>query len=220
MILDREEAGRLLAERLCAYKDDHHAIILALPRGGIPVARVINQQLHIPLDVLITRKLGAPGNPEYAIGAIAETGYVYLNEEALNYLEPYGNALQEHLTEEVQRQTKEIARRKNMYRDGNPLPSLKGRTVLLVDDGVATGSTFLASLHALREQDAGKVVAAIPVGPPDTLRRIKALVSELVVLEEPENFKAVGLHYRDFGQVDDEEVRRCLDAVRGTVRPK
>jgi len=218
MFLNREEAGQLLAERLRAYQDHPNAIILALPRGGVPVALVISQQLHLLLDVLITRKLGYPGNPEFAIGALAETGYVHLNQEALRNIEPCGELLQQHLRAEVRRETKEITRRKTLYRASDPLPSLKGKTVLLVDDGVATGSTFLASLQALREEEVESVIAAIPVGPPDTMRNIEPLVRELVVLEEPENFRAVGLHYQDFRQVADEEVCRCLEEGRRVVR--
>lgn len=217
MFLDREEAGNLLAKRLSAYQDDHNAIILALPRGGVPVALVISRQLHLRMDVLITRKLPAPENPEYAMGAVAETGYVYLNEDALSSEGSYGEFLETFLEQEVYRQKEEITRRQQLYRQGNTLPPLKGKTVLLVDDGVATGSTYLASLHALHEMDVGKVIAAIPVGPTDTLRRIEPMVSELVVLEEPENFQAVGQHYQDFGQVEDDEVCRRLSEARDNV---
>lgn len=211
MILrNRQEAGRLLACRLMAYKDDPKALILALPRGGVPVGVQVGRALHLPLDVFITRKIGAPGNKEFALGAVAETGFVYINEEALRYEIASDEFLNTYLGQEVENQKREIVRRQKMYRQGAPLPPLEDRTVLMVDDGVATGSTFLASLHALRDIHVSKIVAAIPVGPPDTLARIKPLVDELVVLHQPSPFEAVGLHYEDFTQVEDEQVCQCL----------
>ncbi len=216
MILrNREEAGKLLAHRLMAYKDDPKALVLALPRGGVPVGLEISRSLHLPLDVLITRKIGAPGHKEFALGAVAETGFVYINEEALRYEIAREEFLNAYLDREVEEQKKEIARRQKLYRQGAPLPPLGDRTVLLVDDGVATGSTYLASLHALRDIHVSKIVAAIPVGPPDTLARLKLLVDELVVLHQPSPFQAVGLHYEDFTQVEDAQV--CQDLRKARV---
>ena len=142
----REEAGRLLSAELRQYRDDPHGLILALPRGGVVVGYQLSLALHLPLDVFITRKIGAPGNPEYAIGAIAETGSHYLNQEAVSSFD----LSQYELNRLIHAQENEIARRKDLYRQGRPLPQLTGRTVLLVDDGIATGSTFLASALAIR----------------------------------------------------------------------
>ncbi len=207
---NREEAGRLLANRLFVYKDDPKALILALPRGGVPVGVELSRYLHLPLDVFITRKIGAPGYKEFALGAVAETGFVYINEEGLRYEIASEEFLNTYLDREVEVQRKEIARRQKLYRQGDPFLPLEDRTVLLVDDGVATGSTYLATLHALRDIKVSKIVAAIPVAPPDTLVRIKLLVDELVVLLQPSPFEAVGLYYEDFTQVEDEQVCQCL----------
>lgn len=209
---DRAEAGRLLAERLTAYRRDPAGLILALPRGGVPVGYEISQALGLPLDVFITRKLGAPGNPEFAIGALAESGSVHLNPEARQILGLL-HAPAEFLEEAIAAQKQEIARRQALYRHGRPLPDLRERTVLLVDDGVATGATFLASVEALQAQRVGRLIAALPVGPADTMREIAGRVDRLVVLMTPESFFAVGNHYLDFDQVSDEEVVRYLTAA-------
>lgn len=211
---NRGEAGTLLAKQLVAYQDDPEALVLALPRGGVPVGAVISRELRLPLDVFITRKIGSPGNQEYALGAIAETGYVHINEEAMRYEVALGDFLKTYLEREVETQKKEIVRRQILYRQEDLLPPLKNQTVLLVDDGVATGSTYLASLHALRESDVGKIVGAIPVGPREIIRRIGHLVDELVVLRQPPFFQAVGMHYEDFTQVEDEQVCQCLQDRR------
>ncbi len=210
VLKNRHEAGRLLAERLDAYRDDPKGIILALPRGGVPVGFILSQALHLPLDVLITRKLGAPGNPEFALGALSETGTLFLNEEALRALAVTRQALEP--TIRIQRE--EIARRQTLYRKGRSLPSLADRTVLLVDDGVATGATFLASAQALRNLGVHRLVAALPLAPSETCERIRQQVDELVVLLTPEPFFAVGNHYEDFRQVEDEEVVRYLDQAQ------
>lgn len=210
---DRAEAGRLLAERLRpGYGHDTSMVVLALPRGGVPVGYEISRALHLPLDVLITRKLGAPGNPEYAIGAVSESGHVHLNPEAWNVLAAL-QAPSSFLDASVRAQTAEIARRQKLYRQGRPLPDLRGRTVLLVDDGVATGATFLASVEALRALPLGRLVAALPVAPPATLQVIAGRVDDLIVLLTPEPFYAVGNHYLDFTQISDEQVTQCLAAA-------
>jgi len=216
---DREEAGRLLAERLKAYRGDPNTLILALPRGGVAVGYTLSLALHLPLDVLITRKIGAPGNPEYALGAIAETGALVLNQEAMRAF----SLSKEDLDKPIRAQQEEIARRQALYRSGRPLPPLKGRTVLLVDDGIATGSTFFASVDALKRLHPMRLVGAIPVGPRDTLIRLGQQVDELIVLMMPESFYAVGNHYADFTQVEDATVVRYLaeaaSALRAAHRP-
>ena len=207
MFRNREEAGRMLAEELSHYRNDPTALILALPRGGVAVGYQLSLALHVPLDVCITRKIGAPGNPEYAIGAVAETGSLYLNQEAVN---SFGLS-QYELDRLIHIQEKEIARRKSLYRQGRSLPQLTGRTVLLVDDGIATGSTFMASALAIRGLQPRRLVGVIPVGPPSTIHEVRAHVDELVVLMTPDSFEAVGNFFMDFTQVEDRDVVEYLN---------
>ena len=207
MFRNREEAGRMLAGVLSRYRNDPTALILALPRGGVAVGYQLSLALHLPLDVLMTRKIGAPGNPEYAIGAVAETGSCSLNQEAVNSF-----GLSQHELEQlIHVQEKEIARRKDLYRQGRPLPQLTGRTVLLVDDGIATGSTFMASALAIRSLQPRRLVGVLPVGPPSTIREVRSHVDELVVLMTPEPFEAVGNFFVDFTQVEDRDVIQYLN---------
>jgi putative phosphoribosyl transferase len=199
---DRSEAGRLLAGRLHRYRERARTVVLALPRGGIVPAAEIASALRLPLDVIISRKLGAPGNPELAVGAIAEGGAPYFDEEGVDLT----RASEAHLTQEVERQRAEIARRQQRFRDGRPLSLPERATVILIDDGVATGSTAIAAVRALRERGVDRIVFAIPVAPPDTAQALRGMVDELVVLETPTPFWAVGAFYEDFRQVSDEEV--------------
>jgi predicted phosphoribosyltransferase len=208
--LDRSEAGRRLAELLGAYRGCPGGLVLAVPRGGVVVGQEISLALRLPLDVFITRKLGAPDNPELAVGALAETGYLHLNREVLDIFPSFAR----HVEGERRRQEGEIARRRALYRGGRELPSLRGRTVILVDDGVATGATYLASVRALRAGGVGRLVAALPVAPPDTAARIAAAVDDGVIAETPEPFYAVGQQYRSFEQVEDAEVLACLERAR------
>lgn len=209
---DRTEAGRELAAKLGAYRNDPSGLILALPRGGVPVGYEISLALRLPLDVFITRKLGAPEDPEYALGAVAETGAVYMNPTALRMLGGFSLS-DKFYHDAICTKREEIARRQALYRHGRPLPDLKDRTVLLVDDGIATGATFLASVEALRNLQVRRLVAAVPVGPGDTLSEISKQVDKLIVLATPEPFYAVGNHYLDFRQVSDDEVVRYLEAA-------
>ena len=207
MFRNREEAGRMLADKLSRYRNDPTALILALPRGGVAVGYQLSLALHVPLDVFITRKIGAPDNPEYAIGAVAETGSHYLNQEAVSSF-----GLSRHELERlIHVQEQEIARRKDLYRQGRPLPPLTGRTVLLVDDGIATGSTFLASALAIRGLQPRRLVGVIPVGPPSTIREVRSHVDELVILMTPDPFNAVGNFFVDFTQVEDRDVVEYLN---------
>jgi predicted phosphoribosyltransferase len=219
LLRDREEAGRLLAERLGAYRDDPRGLILALPRGGVAVGYRVSLALRLPLDVFITRKLGAPGNPEFAIGAVTETGAVFLNPEAQEVMAAF-SAPTGFLARSVDEQREEIARRQRLYRRGHPLPDLAERTVLLVDDGIATGATFLASVDGLRSRGVGRLVAAIPVGPVDTLQRVAEQVDELHVLATPDPFYAVGNHYADFTQVEDDQVLDYLDRAASALHAR
>ena len=206
MFQDRRDAGRRLAQALSQYKDARDTWILALPRGGVILGDELSQGLHLPLEVMITRKLGAPGNPELAMGALAETGYRHLNDVVIRQ---YGVS-ERQLEEEVRRQEEEISRQVARYRNGKPLPPLSGHTVILVDDGLATGATFFASLAALRALTVGRLIAAIPVAPPQATSELTSKADEAVILETPQRFYAIGMFYEDFSQIDDEEVIECL----------
>jgi putative phosphoribosyl transferase len=211
---NREEAGCQLALKLQHYRGRPDAIILALPRGGVAVGYQISLALHVPLDVFLTRKIGAPGNPEYALGAVGETGHVYLNPDAVAEFD----LTEEDIKESVEIQRHEILRRQTLYRQGRHLPVLKDRTVIVVDDGIATGSTFFASVEGVRRQDPRWIVAAIPVGPAETIAKVKRCVDELIVLATPEPFWAVGNHYIDFAQVEDREVVQYLNLAEESLR--
>lgn len=210
---NREEAGRRLVERLIRYRDEPAAIILALPRGGAAVGYQLSLGLHLPLDVFITRKLGAPDNPEYALGAVGETGTIYLNPDAMT---AYGLSRSD-IEEVVQVQQREIARRQELYRQGRQLLTLTDRIVILVDDGIATGSTFFASIQSIRRFKPRRLIGAIPVGPTDTIREVRTQVDELVVLATPEPFWAVGNHYIDFAQVSDHDVVEYLNLAEESL---
>jgi putative phosphoribosyl transferase len=204
---NREEAGRQLAAELLQYRDDPRGLILALPRGGVVVSYQLSLALHLPLDVFITRKIGAPGNPEYAIGAVAETGSRYLNQEAIS---SFGLSRHE-LDRLIHVQEKEIARRTDLYRQGRQLSQLTDRTVLLVDDGIATGSTFVASALAIRSLQPRRLVGVIPVGPSSAIPEVRSHVDELVILMTPDPFYAVGNFFVDFTQVEDRDVVEYLN---------
>jgi putative phosphoribosyl transferase len=214
---DRSEAGRQLAENLRRFAGAS-PLVLALPRGGVPVAFEVARALGAELDVVLVRKLGAPHHPEYGIGAVVDGDdpQLVLNEEALAVVRPSA----EYIAAEQQRELAEIERRRKLYLgDRAPVP-VKGRTVIVVDDGIATGGTARAALKALRKAGAGHVVLAVPVAPADTIDRIAGDADEIVCLAAPERFHAVGLHYDDFRQTSDEEVVRLLAEARGFSREK
>ncbi|MGH7180880.1 MAG: phosphoribosyltransferase [Nitrospiraceae bacterium] len=213
MFRNREEAGRMLAEKLNHYRNDPTGLMLALPRGGVVVGYQLSLALHIPLDVFITRKIGAPGNPEYAIGAVAETGFRYVNQEAINSCD----VSQPELERLIHVQEKEVAKQRDLYRQGRPLPHLTGRTVFLVDDGVATGATFMASALAIRSLQPRSLVGVIPVGPPSTMREVRAHVNELLVLMTPDPFYAVGNFFADFAQIEDRDVVEYLNLAEAAM---
>jgi putative phosphoribosyl transferase len=213
---DRHDAGKQLAQRLLHYQEAKDTIVIALPRGGVVVGYDISLALRLPLDVLITRKLGTPSNPELAMGALAETGYRHMNQDVIR---GYGVSKAE-LEEEIRHQQSEIDRRIRRYRADRALPPLKGQTVILVDDGIATGATFFASLGALLKVETTKTVAAVPVAPPRVLTELKALVDEVVVLHTSEWFFGIGQFYEQFLQVEDDEVIACLEGARVALSPK
>ncbi len=204
---NREEAGRRLVDRLIQYRENPAALILALPRGGVAVGYQLSLGLHLPLDVFITRKLGAPDNPEFALGALGETGMIYLNPDAM----ATSGLSHVDLEEIIHVQQREIARRQSLYRQGRHFPTLTDRIVLLADDGIATGSTFFASVQSIRRLKPRRLIGAIPVGPVETIQEARKQVDELVVLTTPDPFWAVGNHYIDFAQVSDHDVVEYLN---------
>ena len=203
---NRAEAGRLLAEKLENYVDRSDVVVLGLPRGGVPVAYEVAQRLGAPLDVFVVRKLGVPGFEELAAGAIASGGVRVLNEDVVRAL-PNADQLIESVTE---KETVELERREQTYRDGRPAPELRDQVVILVDDGLATGATMRAAVAALRQRGVAKIVVAAPVGAPDTCRELEQEADETICAIAPEFFQAVGQYYEDFSQTSDEEVRELL----------
>jgi putative phosphoribosyl transferase len=206
---DRIEAGKHLAEALkhATFRD---GVVLAIPRGGVVVGYEVADALNLPLDVIIPRKIGAPNNPELAIGAVTEDGTVFLDEEIVNYL----SVSQDYIENESQRQRLEIKRRMQLYRQNLPYPNLKNRDVIVVDDGLATGSTMKAALASAKNKGANSVTVAIPVGPPSTIAKLKDMADRVVCLSTPEFFSAIGEFYRDFNQTTDEEVIELLKKNR------
>lgn len=204
---DRVEAGRQLAARLTSYANRHDVVVLALPRGGVPVAFEVAKALGAPLDVFLVRKLGVPGHPELAMGAIAAGGVRVLSPDLIDTL-----GIPPALVEQVAvREHLELDRRDRLYRGGRPLPVLSGRTIILVDDGLATGSTMEAAIAALREHHPARIVVAAPVGARETCERLTTLADEVVCAQTPEPFSAVGLWYTKFDQTTDEEVIDLLN---------
>jgi putative phosphoribosyl transferase len=204
--VDRREAGAMLAVRLQAFATQD-VVVLALPRGGIPVAYEVALALNAPLAVFVVRKLGVPGHRELAMGAIASGGTSVLNEDLIRDLRIPKAAIDAVVAEE----SLELARREREY--GGGMPPVRGRTVILVDDGLATGATMRAAVLAIREQHPSQVVVAVPVGAWDTCQALRSDADEVICLRTPEPFSAVGLWYRTFDQTTDEEVRTLLDAA-------
>jgi predicted phosphoribosyltransferase len=213
---DRTEAGRRLAMGLGAYADRPDVLVLALPRGGVPVASEVARALHAPLDVFLVRKLGVPGHAELAMGAIATAGVRVINEEVVRALHIPQEAIDAVAAEEQQ----ELERREQLYRDDRPVPVVRGRTVILVDDGLATGSSMRAAIAALRYLRPARIVVAVPVAAPDICAELQSEVDDVVCVQTPEPFHGVGLWYDDFSQTTDEEVHALLErAAEGRQRP-
>jgi putative phosphoribosyl transferase len=207
IFVDRQDAGRQLAARLRHLDAQLQTIVLALPRGGVPVAAEIANALHLPLDVLVVRKLGAPGQPELAMGAIASGGAVVMNPDVRAYFSD-----QEELIDAItKREQQELQRREQLYRGKRPLLSVKDCIAIVVDDGAATGATMRAAVQALRTLQAQQVIVALPVCSVEAEQMLRKEADVVVCLETPRAFYAVGQWYQDFGQTSDEEVRRLLD---------
>lgn len=204
---DRRDAGRQLASRLSGYAQQHAPIVLALPRGGVPVAFEIAQHLHCPLDVFIVRKLGVPQHAELAFGAIDSSNQTVLNSSVIQQFRLNDADMQTVIHHEQ----RELARREVQYRGDRPFPTLDKRTVILVDDGIATGASIKVAIHALRKHTPYQLVVAVPVAPLDTLQALSPLVDACVCLQAEEDFYSVGAYYQHFDQTTDEEVCQLLN---------
>jgi putative phosphoribosyl transferase len=203
---DRHEAGQLLARQLTAYKSREDVMVFALPRGGVPVGYEIARELHAPLDVFPVRKLGVPWHPELAMGAIAPDGIEVLNGDVVT-----GYNIPPHVIRAVaEREAEQLKRQLLHYRGDRPFPSVTGKIVILVDDGLATGSTMKAAVKAIRQKHPGSIVVAVPVAATSTCRDLRRDVDDIICLHTPQDFSAVGLWYDDFSQTTDEEVRHLL----------
>jgi putative phosphoribosyl transferase len=209
---DRAEAGRVLADRLTRYAGSPDVVVLALPRGGVPVGFQVARSLGAPLKVLPVRKLGVPGREELAMGAIASDGTQVINQTVVRELGIAEDTLQAVAAAEHQ----ELERRERTYRAQRPRPELTGKVVIVVDDGLATGATMWAAVAAIRRQQPARIVVAVPVAAASTCRKLEQAAEEVVCVTTPALFVAVGQAYRDFGQTTDEEVRALLDAARAT----
>ena len=203
---DRKDAGQKLATKLTRYANRDDVIVLALPRGGVPVAYEVAKQLNAPLDIFLVRKLGVPGHEELAMGAIASGGVTFVNQEIVDYLR-IPKAMIEVVAEHEQI---ELERRDRAYRGDRPPPEVKDRTVILIDDGLATGSTMRAAAESLRLQKPKRLVVAVPVSSPETCEAFRSEVDEIVCAATPAHFRGVGLWYKDFSQTLDEEVRELM----------
>ena len=203
---DRADAGRVLAEELAPYAGSPDVIVLGLPRGGIPVAYEVACALDVPLDVFVVRKLGAPGQEELAMGAIASGDVVVVNDEVIEALK----ISPAELKAEIENEGRELERREAIYRGGRALVAVKGKTVILVDDGLATGSTMRAAVAALRRQGPAQIVVAVPVGASSTCAEFEEIADRCVCAIAPDEFRSVGLWYEDFAQTDDDEVCNLL----------
>jgi len=212
---DRSEAGELLAEQLTAYANKSNVIVLALPRGGVPVGAQVARKLAVPLDVFVVRKLGLPGHPELAMGAIATGGVRVLNGDLVDSMRISDEVI-EAVTASEQR---ELARRERSYRDDLPLPEVEGKIVIIVDDGIATGSTMAAAVAALRQLGAGRIVVAAPTIARSTYDYLEKTADDVVAVIVPEEFYGVGQWYEDFSQTTDAEVHQLLGQTNHQVAP-
>jgi putative phosphoribosyl transferase len=216
LFVNRFEAGRVLASKLSEFSGRDDVVVLALPRGGVPVAYEVAQALPAPLDVFVVRKLGTPGQEELAMGALAPGGITVLNREVIQAL----GIPQQTIDAVVAREERELERREREYRDGRPAASIRGSIAILVDDGLATGSSMRVAAKALRKEAAAQIVVAVPVASPSTCAEFETEVDKVVCATTPEPFWAVGQWYRDFSQTTDEEVRELLARAAAPSAPR
>jgi predicted phosphoribosyltransferase len=207
---DRQQAGRLLADALEFLRNDRSVVVLAIPRGGVVVAKEVADAIGAPLDVIIARKLGAPGNPELAVGAVTQDGEAIPDTGIVRMLQ----VSDAYLKQETAKQCEEIGRRMRSYRGDRAFPGLEGKIVVIVDDGIATGSTVRAAIQSVKRRRAARVILAVPVGPRETISELSKVADSVVCLGTPEPFYAIGEFYDEFGQVEDETVRAILGAAR------
>jgi len=210
MFYDRYEAGQKLASALKNYKSKNDVIILAIPRGGVVVGFEVTKALGVPLDIVVARKIGAPGNAEFAIGAVSEKGDIILNEESISEYQ----ISRDYIKKEAKNQRQEVKRRLAEYRGGKEPANLKDKIVIIVDDGIATGASIKAAISSVKADAPKKVILAVPVAPPDTIEELKKEVNKVVCLEAPETFFAVGQFYQIFDQTSDEEVKEILKTAQ------
>ncbi len=206
---NRQDAGRALAKKLKRYQNTPQLLILGLPRGGVPIAYEVAKALHAPLDVLIVRKIGAPGQKEFAIGAISKHAS-YFNQATIASLGLTPNEMKLIVREEQL----ELHRRETLYRNNQPPLEIKHKTILLIDDGIATGATVMAAIHTLQKQSPKAIVLAIPVASKSTCNKVAPMVKELICLNQPEHFTAVGAWYEDFTQTTDAEVLKIMQFIK------
>lgn len=204
---DRKDAGKKLGSALMSHVENENCLILALPRGGVPVAYEAARELGVPMDILLVRKLGVPGQEELAMGAIASGGIQVLNKGLINML----GIPEESIDTVAKREDQEMKRRERIYRGNNPALEIKGKTVIIVDDGLATGATMRAAAEALRARNPGKIIVAAPVASPDTCEALNVVADEVVCLQTPQPFSSVGQWYKNFDQTSDEEVTELLN---------
>jgi len=212
---DRADAGRALAKQLDGYAGRHDVVVLALPRGGVPVGYQVAEALGAPLDIFVVRKLGTPGHRELAMGAIASGGVRVLNDDVVRWL----NIRPEQIESVAREEEQELIRREAAYKAGRPPVSLKDRVVILVDDGLATGSTMKAAVQAVKQHGPSRVIVAVPVGAPETCRDLREYADEVVCVSMPERFSAVGQWYERFDQTSDDEVRELLTRAAERSEP-
>src|SRR5438094_6363641 len=209
---DRIDAGKQLAALLADYADREDVLVLALPRGGVPVAYEVAKALRSPLDIFLVRKLGVPGHEELAMGAIATGGVSVLNDDVINYLRIPGEVIDAVAADEL----RELERRERAYRGDRPEPDVQDKTIILVDDGLAAGSAMRAAAAALRQQNPARIVVAVPVSAPQTCDEYRMGVDEIICASTPEPFRGVGQWYRDFSQTTDDEVRELLEKAQAS----
>lgn len=207
---DRSHAGQELVPKLSQYRNDPNAIVIGLPRGGVVTAYEVAKGLQLPLDVVCPRKIGAPQNPELAIGAITETGEGIFDQSLITYL----NVSEDYIEKEVEKEKMQAQRRLKLFRKSRPKICLEGKTVIIVDDGLATGATMKAAIKSVKSEGAEKIVVAVPVSPVDTYKEIQQEVDEIVAIGTPPYFSAVGQFYEDFASTEDEEVVALLNHAK------